>query len=177
MLNDGYGRLTVDGLVKEIGTTRPTFYRRYPNIAHLAYQVIINRFGTGTNTEVDTGSLRNDLIQLQRQDVAMLSSPLMRKNLPGLLEEVRVDPVVRQLYGEKFLQPRRDNLGLVVERARARGENIRRDVDHEFLCDTLLGPLFVRMALPVRGRLDDHIARETAEYTYRFLTDVSAHAA
>ena len=60
MANEGYAALTIDSLVSEVNTTRPTFYRRFPNIAHLALEVIRIRFGTGAS--IDSGSLHDDIL-------------------------------------------------------------------------------------------------------------------
>lgn len=161
MATEGFSGLTVDGLVNEIGTTRPTFYRRFPNVAHLAFEVIKTRFGSGAN--VDTGSLYEDLLTLQREEIAMFASPLFRNSLPGLLEAARTEPAVRELYEAHFLGPRRSNVERVIEAAVARGEIDRHDVDIEFVCDMLVGPVLSRALLPVGAPLDDRLARQTAQ--------------
>ncbi|MBF0816246.1 TetR/AcrR family transcriptional regulator [Microbacterium paludicola] len=173
MESEGFSKLTVDRLVTEVRTTRPTFYRRYPSIAHVAFDVIKMRFGTGT--PVGTGTLRGDLLKLQREDVAMFSSPLLRNNLPGLLESVRTDPDVRDLYRDSFIMPRRANVGDVIAEAAQRGEldaSVSHDV--ELVCDTLLGPVLARAVLPIGQPLDDYLARETVDQALRYLnrTDV-----
>lgn len=168
MESDGFSKLTVDRLVTEVKTTRPTFYRRYPSIAHVAFDVIRMRFGTGTR--VGTGTLRGDLLRLQREDIAMFSSPLVRNNLPGLLESVRTDADVRDLYRDNFILPRRANVGEVIAAASERGE-IAPATPHavELVCDTLLGPVLARAVLPVGQPLDDHLARETVGLALRYL--------
>jgi len=168
MESEGFSKLSVDGLVTEVGTTRPTFYRRYSSIAHVAFEVIKLRFGTGTR--VDTGSIRNDLIELQREDVAMFSSPLLRNNLPGLLESVRTDSEVRDLYRSSFIVPRRANVGDVIAAAVARGELPPADtVDVEFVCDLLIGPVLARAVLPIEQPLDDRFARKSVDVALTFL--------
>ena len=160
MIEDGFSGLTVDGLVNEAGTTSPTFYRRYRNVAHLAFDVILHRFGTGSR--IDTGSLSEDLLQLQRDEVRMFSDPLLRNNLPGLLESVRTDGYVRDLYLEQFVKPRRAAVLNVVEAAVARGEIPASGFDIAWVCDLLLSPLLTRALLPIAGGLDDELARRTA---------------
>lgn len=169
MASDGFSALTVDALVTEVGTTRPTFYRRFPNVAQLAFEVIRSRFGIGDL--VDTGSLHGDLLKLQRQDVSMFSSPLLRNNLPGLLEAVRTDDEIRKLYGEGFVQPRRANVSRVIDAAVARGEISSANIDVEFVCDLLTGPILSRALLPVSVRIGDEIARLTVEVAHRYITE------
>lgn len=167
LIADGFTELTVDRLVNEIGTTRPTFYRRYRNIHHLAFDIIVNRFGTGRS--VDTGMLRTDLIALQQEKVLLLSSPLMRNSLPGMLESARSDPSLRQRYIEEFIEPRRDNVRRAIARAVSRGEIDGTGIDLDFVCDLLLGPLLTRAILPGSVPLDDRLAERSAEVVLEHL--------
>lgn len=168
MVTDGFSGLTVDGLVSEVGTTRPTFYRRYPSVAHVAFEVIRNRFGTGA--AVHTGSLYEDLLRLQREDIAMFSSPLLRNNLPGLMESIRSDATVRDLYHEHFIGPRRANVGDVIKSAITSGEIPDRPIDVELVCDLLLGPILARVLLPLDAKVDDRLARQTTALVIEHLT-------
>lgn len=161
MANGGYSALTVDGLAAEVGTTRPTFYRRFPSVAHLALAVIKGRFGTGTST--DTGSLYDDLLIAQREEIAMFASPLLRKNLPGLLESARNDPELQALYEAEFVAPRRANIARIFAAANARDELENESIDIDYICDLLLGPILSRALLPVNAPLDDRLARSTVE--------------
>lgn len=167
MEDAGFHKLTVDGIVNEVGTTRQTFYRRYKTVSILALEVLLARFGG--QGEVDTGHLESDLLELQRSDVAMMSTPLIQKNLPGLLEEIRTDAEVRELYFAKMIHPRRENVRAVIERARERGEVTQADIDSEYICDLLFGPLLARVLLPTDQPLDDRLARKTVETVLREL--------
>lgn len=174
MQSSGYSSLTVDGLVAEVGTTRPTFYRRYRNVGHLAFDVIQHRFGV--NEIEDTGSLSSDLLRLQRQEVAMFASPLLRNNLPGLLESIRVDESIRVLYLTQFIAPRRANVQAVLNRAVTRGEVKAEQIDLDWICDLLLSPLLTKALLPVGAGLTDELARRTAELAFEQVTGNAAAA-
>ncbi|MFK0071930.1 TetR/AcrR family transcriptional regulator [Arthrobacter woluwensis] len=174
MQSSGYSSLTVDGLVAEVGTTRPTFYRRYRNVGHLAFDVIQHRFGV--NEIEDTGALSSDLLRLQRQEVAMFASPLLRNNLPGLLETIRVDESVRVLYLTQFIAPRRANVQAVLNRAVVRGEVRAEQIDLDWICDLLLSPLLTKALLPVGAGLTDELARRTAELAFEQVTGNAAAA-
>lgn len=175
MVSDGFESLTVDRLVSEVGTTRPTFYRRFPSVAALAFEVIQQRFGTGT--AVATGSLQQDLLALQREDIAMFSSPLLQRNLPGLLTSIRTDSEIRDRYRNGFVEPRRANVRDLVLAAVERGEIPPDRVDIEYVCDLLLGPLLARTLLPLDGPLDDRLARATVQTVMDHLTMVPARSA
>ncbi|TFD46778.1 TetR/AcrR family transcriptional regulator [Cryobacterium frigoriphilum] len=169
MVGPGFSQLTVDGLARSIGSTRPTFYRRYLSVAHIAFDVIASKFGTGEPPS--TGSLLGDLETLQRADIAMFSSDLFRKNLPGLLESIRTDDAIRQLYGDAFVARRRENLGRVIEAAIERGEQIRADWDLDLVSDVLVGPILARTLLPGTAVLDDDLACVTARVAYGVLSE------
>lgn len=169
MERGGYSNLTVDNLVREAGTTRATFYRRFTGASHLAYEVLAAKFGDVA--DVDTGSLLDDLIEMQRADVKVLSSKLMRNNLAGLLEAMRTDDQVRDLYRDRFLDPRREAIRLAVERATVRGEvSVDRAVNIDGIRDLLVGPILARTLLPTGGAFDQEYAARSAEIVYRHIT-------
>lgn len=159
METDGYSKLTVDGIVKDVGTTRQTFYRRYGSTAELALDVISNRFSSVQS--IDTGSLETDLLSLQRQDIAMMSSALIQKNLPGLIGAFQVNDTVRRRYFDVIVAPKKSTIRSVLSRAVERGEIGSHDVDVGFICDLLFGPLLSRTILPSEFKLDDQLARNT----------------
>jgi AcrR family transcriptional regulator len=161
MENQGYSGLSVEALTRVIGTTRPTFYRRFPSIAHLAFEVIGNTFGTGE--PVATGSLRDDLLELQRQDMKMFDSRLMRNNFPGLLETIRTDASVRARYESEFVGARRNNVQRVLDAAVERGELRGEGFDTDLVCDLLVGPLLSRALLPVSAPLDERLVALTVD--------------
>jgi AcrR family transcriptional regulator len=158
METDGYASLTVEGLCAEIGSTRPAFYRRYRNVAHLAFDVIRRHFGA--EPPVETGSLPSDLLALQLAEVAMFTDPLMSKNLSGLLDSVGADPVLSETYGHQFILPRRARVTAVLDAAVARGEITGYD-DVPFICDMLVGPILARSLLPGSAPIDEELARTT----------------
>jgi hypothetical protein len=119
--------------------------------------------------QVDTGSLYGDLLKLQREDIAMFASPLVRNNLPGLLESVRTDPRVRDRYRDDFVGPRRANVARVIAAAVERGELADRSVDVDMVCDLLVGPILARTLLPVAVSADDRLARQTAHFVVGYL--------
>lgn len=159
MTTDGFSELTVDGLVSEVGTSRPAFYRRYRSIARLALDVILERYPDAPSS--NTGSLRSDLLALQRNDVAMMTSPLLMHNLPALLEAMRTDNTIRQSYLDRFIAPRRQNVANVIAAAVERGEIVEKNVDSEYICDLLFGPLLSRILLPTDLPVTDVTARQT----------------
>ncbi|AZZ54561.1 hypothetical protein C5E08_00700 [Rathayibacter iranicus] len=158
MESDGFDKLTVDGIVSEVGTTRQTFYRRYKSVSLLALEILLERFGR--QEEIDTGNLSSDLLELLRTDVAMMTSPLIRKNLTGLLEDMRTDDEIRARYLKEVIYSRREVVSRVLERAKARGEITRDDTDSEYICDLMFGPALSRVVLQTGAPIDDRLARQ-----------------
>lgn len=171
MVDEGYSALTVDALAAEVGTTRPTFYRRFPSVAHLALAVIKTRFGNGA--PIDTGSLYNDLLAIQRKEIAMLATPLLRKNLPGLLYAARTGNDFSALYEAEFVLPRRANVAHIIDAAGRRNEIGVEMLDVEYVCDLLFGPILSRALLPAQASLDDRLARQTVDTA---ICALAAHA-
>lgn len=167
MITEGYSGLSVDGLVKKAGTTRPTFYRRFNGIADIALTVIRKEYGVGT--EVDTGSIAADILALQEREVEMLSTPLVRKNLTGVLEAIRQDSEFGELFAEEFVKPRRRNVERVLSLAQARGEIVS-EISASDVCDALLGPLLVRAVLPGSEPLDATIAETSTRMVLAAIT-------
>ncbi|NWN87075.1 MAG: TetR/AcrR family transcriptional regulator [Micrococcaceae bacterium] len=172
MEDEGFSALKVDGIVTEVGTTRPTFYRRFASVAHLALEIIKKKFGTGT--PVDSGSLYQDLLTLQREEVAMFSNPILGKNFPGLLEAIRNDTSLSSLYETQFIRPRRENIARIMNAADKRNEIDVKVVDIDFICDLLLGPILARAFIPVGAPLNDNLAYQTVE-TVMIIIGAKAH--
>lgn len=161
METEGFSHLTIDGLVTEVGTSRPAFYRRYSSLAHLALDIVLDRYADAP--AADTGGLRSDLLKLQRNDVAMMTSPLIQNSLPALFEAMRTDEDIARMYVERLIGPRRANVASVIAAAIERREIPNRAVDTEYVCDQLFGPLLVRVLIPMGQKITDAIARKTVD--------------
>ncbi|WP_417235617.1 TetR/AcrR family transcriptional regulator [Arthrobacter sp.] len=164
---EGFSALTVDSLVKQVGANRPAFYRRFRSLPELVFEIIRRHFGHDAPPQ--TGSLASDLLTLQRDDVQMLGSDLMRRNLPGLFEAMRVDPTIAELYHTHFISPRREHVGAVIQAAVNRKEISPPTADLEYICDLLFGPLLARLLLPAGQPLDDDLAQATVATALREL--------
>jgi len=91
----------------------------------------------------DTGSLRGDLIAVQRRQVALMNSPESRRVTAGLVADLAADPELAERYVSQYLAPRRALVWQVLQRGIDRGE-LDPDVDLAFVYDLLMGPLFMR---------------------------------
>jgi AcrR family transcriptional regulator len=138
----GYQAVTIEGIAAQAGVGRPTIYRRWPSKAALVVAALMDSNQLALPAP-DTGSLRDDLIALQRHQVVLMSSPDSRRVTAGLLADLANDPELAEIYVTRYLMPRRATVWQVLERGVARGE-LAQGTDFAFVYDLLVGPLFMR---------------------------------
>ncbi|TQJ18203.1 TetR family transcriptional regulator [Kribbella jejuensis] len=131
----GYDRLTMDAVATAAKASKATLYRRWSTKAELVVDAISRAKGCPMPEQVDTGSLRGDLIAMSCGDGGFMDEVPMSV-MAGLFTALQHDAELKRAVQERFLAPR---LGLVTEvyqRAVRRGE-IAPDVDIELITTTL----------------------------------------
>ncbi|NUS92034.1 MAG: TetR/AcrR family transcriptional regulator [Nocardia sp.] len=159
LVERGYGALTLQAVATAAGTSRPALYRRYTDRADLIVSVLIDRYGLEPGAE-DLGGIEAELVAIQRHQRELFNDPVLRRALPGLLEELGRAPEVARRFNEQFLRPRRVSTAAIFERAAARGE-IAAGVDPEWLCDLITGPMLMRALVPALGPIDEEFVQCT----------------
>lgn len=139
---EGYGGLTIEGVAVSAGVSRPTIYRRWPSKPALVVAALVQSARLAVPV-LDTGSLRRDLIAVQRRQVELMSTPEARRVTAGLIADLATDPELAETYVSQYLAPRRAAVWQVLQRGVDRGE-LDADVDFAFVYDLLVGPLFMR---------------------------------
>jgi AcrR family transcriptional regulator len=139
---DGYRGLTIEGVAARAHVGRPTIYRRWPSKPALVVAALVDSAQLAL-PEIDTGSLRRDLIAVQRRQVALMNAPDTRRITAGLVADLAADPELADTYVSQYLAPRRARVWQVLQRGVDRGE-LAADVDLPFVYDLLVGPLFMR---------------------------------
>jgi AcrR family transcriptional regulator len=140
--DEGYGGLTIERVATRAGVGRPTIYRRWRSKAALVVAALVQSSRLAM-PEPDTGSLRDDLIALQRHQVELMTGADTRRVTAGLIADLATDPELAEIYVTRYLSPRREIVWDVLQRGADRGE-LERDVDFAFVYDLLVGPLFMR---------------------------------
>ena len=138
----GYSGLTIEGVADRAGVGRPTIYRRWPSKPALVVAALVDSARLAV-PQRDTGSLRRDLIAVQRHQVELQNSPDSRRITAGLIADLASDPHLAETYVSQYLAPRRATVWQVLQRGVDRGE-LAADVDFAFIYDLLVGPLFMR---------------------------------
>lgn len=140
--------LSVEGLCRGAGVTRPTFYRRYPSAAALVSTVMVDRFG---HIRVpDTGTVAGDVRAVLTHWRDILSAP---GSAAGVLR-------VAAAHGQTgvdaagMLKPWEDAISTVIRRVVER-EQTRPPSDPGFVVSLALGPLLIRSVVPGTTAADE----------------------
>ena len=141
----GYSGLTVGAIVQRAGASKPSFYRRFPNPASAVPAVLAAKFGV--DSDVDTGSVVSDLLEIQVRQCRLFNDPITRNALAGYLDAMMRSPEDRDRYVREYLAPRRSHTAVVLDRAAERGE-IAPYGDSDFVADLLTGPAILQGLLP-----------------------------
>lgn len=160
MLEHGFAALSIEGIARRVGTTRPTVYRRYSGIPSMVLSIVLARFGPAHDPWTD--SLHDDLLTVEQDLVAAFDDPFVRASLTGFLDSLHADPELADRFHEGFVEPRRELIRRILDRAADRGE-IRPVTDASWVLDVLLGPLVLRASMTRIGRIDAALARATVD--------------
>jgi AcrR family transcriptional regulator len=142
LFEKGYAGLTIDGVASAAGVSRPTIYRRWSSKPELVIAALAHRTGLAVPVP-NTGSVRRDLMAVQRHQIKEFNSPVSRRVTSGLVADVAIDPELADLYLREYASPRRTSVWRALQRGVDRGE-LRADIDFGFVSDLLIGPLFMR---------------------------------
>lgn len=127
LLRVGYEALTYEAIAERAQTSRAVLYRRWPTKRELALAAALRELASGpTPPPPDTGSLRGDLIALLHaaNDARARVAVQLAARLDGPDPDV---PTLGELR-DALARRRGDAMGVVLERARARGELATTDV-------------------------------------------------
>ena len=148
LLDKGYAGLTIDGVAARTGVGRPTIYRRWQSKPALVIAALTQ--SPHLSLTPDTGSLRDDLLAFQRDQVKLMDRPASRRITAGLVADLVADPELAETYLGDYVGLRQTSVREALQRGIERGE-LRADADLALIYDLLIGPLFMRSV--VRGEL------------------------
>jgi AcrR family transcriptional regulator len=162
----GYAGLSVDAIARRAGTSKPAIYRRWPGKAHLVHEAV---FPLTDDTELpDTGSVAEDVREMLRRTLVVLTAPAARAALPGIVAEAAADPTLHAALLERFGRVLSRGLTDWLDAAVARGE-VRAVVSADDVVDAIAG--ISLLALITHGdTLDQAWVDRTAELITRGIT-------
>ena len=158
LVDVGYDRLTMDAVATRAKASKATLYRRWNGKAALVIDALVHhKEPHPADTEVDTGSLREDLLAMfcapggltDAHETAMLGA---------VITAIGRDADFAEAFRTEFIGPKAAVGRAIYERAQARGE-IRDDIDLDLLTAALPGIVLHRMFLLGEAPTQDLIAR------------------
>jgi AcrR family transcriptional regulator len=153
LLDRGLAAVSMDAVAERAGVSKATIYRWWPTKETLALDALYMRWAAAAPVPRDTGSLRDDLLELLRPWVDLVRRGPYARVIGALVTEARTDPVFAAEYRQHVVEPRRSQAREIFERAIARGE-VRPDIDLEVALDLIYGPLYHRL-LQGHAPMDD----------------------
>lgn len=117
----GYAGLTIEGIAARSGAGKQTIYRWWPSKA----DVLLDALATKADMYIpipDEGSYAADLRVFLAASFALGRDRRVVDALRALMAHAQIDDNFGERFRTAFLRRRRDALGIIVERAQARGD-------------------------------------------------------
>jgi AcrR family transcriptional regulator len=147
----GYADLSLGSVARRAGVHKTTLYRRWGSKEELVLEAMLERAGEQISVP-DTGSVREDLVELARTAAANASSPEVAAMARAVVAQSPHDPRLASA-NQRFWAQRLALDGGIVERAIERGE-VAAETQPSRVIESVLGPIHLRLLLtgePVDG--------------------------
>ncbi|WP_295698630.1 TetR/AcrR family transcriptional regulator [Lapillicoccus sp.] len=116
----GYDKLTYDAVAGEVHASKATLYRKWPTKALLVVEAVVSRMCGSDDIDIDTGSLRGDLLVGACEDGGLTST--MPGLVSALMPALQRDPDFFEVFRERFIEPKLQRSLAVFARSVERGE-------------------------------------------------------
>jgi AcrR family transcriptional regulator len=133
----GYDRLTMDAVAAEARASKATLYRRWTSKPSLVVDAILRTKEALQVPEVDTGNLRDDLVQMACGQGG-LSDDRSSALMAAMVTALHHDPEFAEEFRTRVIGPKLEVSRRIFQRARERGE-ITADLDLDLLVPALAG--------------------------------------
>jgi AcrR family transcriptional regulator len=138
----GYDRMTMDAVAAEARASKATLYRRWSTKSSLVVDAILRSKEALQAPDVDTGSLREDLVQMACCHGGLTDARSARI-MAGVVTALHHDAEFAEEFRTRVLGPKIAVSRSIFERARARGE-ITADLDLDLMSPALTGIILHR---------------------------------
>lgn len=132
----GFERMSIEAIASRAGVGKTTIYRRYETKAELVADAI-----ESIREKVvipDIGNFWGDIDALIKNAAQITLSPMGRQTVAMIISSASSNPEFAQVYWTKYLQPRRQAFGVVLNRAKVKNE-IQANVDPDLVFDLMSG--------------------------------------
>jgi AcrR family transcriptional regulator len=144
LAESGYLALSLENVARRAGVHKTTLYRRWGTREELVLEAMLDRASERIPVP-DTGSFRQDLLELARTAAANAATPevaAMARAVAGQAShDSRLAAANRRFWDERLTMD-----GVIVERAIQRGE-IAPGTDPRRVIESVLGPIHLRLLL------------------------------
>jgi AcrR family transcriptional regulator len=140
----GYSGLSLERVARRAGVNKTTLYRRWGDREELVLEAMLDRAGAHISVP-DTGSLREDLLELASTAAANAASPEVAAMARAVAAESPRDGRLAAANG-RFWSERLALDATIVERAIERGE-IPAGTSPRLVIESVLGPIHLRLLL------------------------------
>lgn len=158
VVESGYAAMSIGAVAARAGVGKDTIYRRWSSKPDLVYEAVFTAADTADLP--DTGTLVGDVTAVVQSLVEEFSAPAAAAALPGLLADFAATPQLRATIRSRFLQPAKERLVAVFDRAEKRGET-GVDLPVDLVLDTLAGAVFFHLGI-MGERSGPDVARRIA---------------
>jgi AcrR family transcriptional regulator len=112
--------MSIEQVASVAKVAKTAIYRRWASKAEMVFAVVIH--DEAIELPADQGTLAGDLRVLTERVVALLGTPAARHALPGLLADLRGDPLLAKRFHASFIEAERQLIESLLRRSVRRGE-------------------------------------------------------
>ncbi|MGK9166884.1 TetR/AcrR family transcriptional regulator [Inquilinus limosus] len=161
-LDHGVEGASIERIARRAGVGKTTIYRRWSSKEALLAQAI-GRVREDAERDMGVTDFRDyadlplgpTLRRMMEAGADLMASPENRKLLARLIGSVQSHPRLLAIYWETYLRPRREAFGVLLERAKERGE-LPASADTGLLQDMLGGAMLHRLLIdPAQPTAED----------------------
>jgi len=165
----GYARLTIEGIAARAGVGKQTIYRWWPSKGAVLLDVFVDQIVTRLDA-ASTGSPLDDLRRRVEATAEVLADTTIGPHIAGLISDAQGDPALAKELHERLVAPARAQHRGLIRTAQERGE-LRAGVDVDLMADAVFAPLWFRL-LVTKAQLSPEFARDITDTVMSGWTDV-----
>ncbi len=159
LAESGYAALSLERIARRAGVNTTSLYRRWGNRERLVLEAMLEQVAQHVSVP-DTGSLREDLLELARTAAANSARPEVAAMARAVAAQAPYDAELAAA-NEAFWAERLALDGAIVERAIERGE-VDAATDPTQVIEAVIGPIHLRLLLTGRP-VDDAFVERTVD--------------
>ncbi|WP_172294235.1 TetR/AcrR family transcriptional regulator [Pseudoruegeria sp. HB172150] len=168
LMDEGFGRLTMEAVAARSGVGKPTIYRNWANASELAMAALIADL---PEEEVD-GTKLHDALSAQIGGIVRAFATTRGRQIAVTLAAADPESEMTRAFRNRVILTSRETGRRLIEQAAARGE-ISFPTDIDVVLDMAYGPVFYRLLLG-HLPLNPEFAAALVVRTCRALTPVPA---